>query len=539
MDFSFLDMHHVRMKKIGAFSLLFRNSISKGTWKKYGFIEGYEQDNIIFAVLLYIMEQSLKEEIATIDYIGSFIDEINSLYLKKPLTYNECKELAEFIVNNILCDEGKAMYFRTFNFKKADYEDVNISFVKNKIEYVDGVRKVSYSLTEEGYSRLLSTLEIEENLKVTIDEIIFKMHLDKASYDKAVDDIKNIFNSMRIRVQSMDDAIRRIRENPLSYSIDDYKKIMTGNLELIKNSKEKFILHKQNIDQKIKEFTEKDIHISELTDEEKENLNNLRIINKYLGRTIDEDQRIMKKHFSLKEIYGKELENISKMSLIERFNFKTEVYNRILDNANLLQNVDDILRPLFIMDPVKRYNINKSLEYQKSIKNESVEEDELLTFDEKDMIEEENRKKIERLKKYKKVIEIILMFAVKKNSITLNEINNMISENESLKENLIPDVRIFREVIIEMLKNGCVDIEEVKEERKNTVESEEFDFQLNKSIVEAVDENRSLMRIKKFYALKCEDDTDVVLKNVKDENGKYRNFICSNVVFRVEEGSII
>ena len=101
MDFSFLDMHHVRMKKIGAFSLLFRNSISKGTWKKYGFIEGYEQDNIIFAVLLYIMEQSLKEEIATIDYIGSFIDEINSLYLKKPLTYNECKELAEFIVNNI------------------------------------------------------------------------------------------------------------------------------------------------------------------------------------------------------------------------------------------------------------------------------------------------------------------------------------------------------------------------------------------------------------------------------------------------------
>ena len=539
MDFSFLDMHHVRMKKIGAFSLLFRNSISKGTWKKYGFIEGYEQDNIIFAVLLYIMEQSLKEEIATIDYIGSFIDEINSLYLKKPLTYNECKELAEFIVNNILCDEGKAMYFRTFNFKKADYEDVNISFVKNKIEYVDGVRKVSYSLTEEGYSLLLSTLEIEENLKVTIDEIIFKMHLDKASYDKAVDDIKNIFNSMRIRVQSMDDAIRRIRENPLSYSIDDYKKMMTGNLELIKNSKEKFILHKQNIDQKIKEFTEKDIHISELTDEEKENLNNLRIINKYLGRTIDEDQRIMKKHFSLKEIYGKELENISKMSLIERFNFKTEVYNRILDNANLLQNVDDILRPLFIMDPVKRYNINKSLEYQKSIKNESVEEDELLTFDEKDMIEEENRKKIERLKKYKKVIEIILMFAVKKNSITLNEINNMISENESLKENLIPDVRIFRVARIEMLKNGCVDIEEVKEERKNTVESEEFDFQLNKSIVEAVDENRSLMRIKKFYALKCEDDTDVVLKNVKDENGKYRNFICSNVVFRVEEGSII
>ena len=91
MDFKFLNVHHVRMKKIGAYAMLFRNSISKGTWKKYGFDEGYEQDNMIFAVLLYIMEQSLKEEIATIDYIGNFIDEINSIYLKKPITY-DCKQ---------------------------------------------------------------------------------------------------------------------------------------------------------------------------------------------------------------------------------------------------------------------------------------------------------------------------------------------------------------------------------------------------------------------------------------------------------------
>lgn len=539
MDLSFLDAHHVRMKKIGAYALLFRNSISKGTWKKYGFGEGYEQDNLIFAVLLYIMEQSLKEEIATIDYIGSFIDEINSLYFRKPITYDECKDLAEFIVNNILCDEGKAMYFKSFNFKKGQYEDINISFVKNKIEYVEGVRMVSYSLTEEGYSLLLSTLEIEENLKMTIHEIIFKMHLDKASYDKAVDDIKNIFNMMRIRVQSMDDAIRKIKENPLSYSTEDYKKMMEGNLGLLRGSKEKFLIHKENVDARIKDFIEKDIHIHELTEEEKENLNNLKIINKYLGRTIDEDQRIMKKHFSLKEVYGKELENISKMSLIERFSIKSEVYNKVLDNASLMENIDVFLRPLFKMDLVKRYNVNKALEYQKNIKNEENEEDEVLTFDEKDMIEEENRKKKEKLKKYKGVIEVILMLAVKKESISLHEINSMIKDNETLMNSLIPDVRIFREVIIEMLKNGCVHIDDVKEERKNTVESEEFDFELNRSILEAVEENRSLMRIKKFSAEKIQGGKDVILKNIIDEDGKHRNFICSDVLFSVEEGSII
>ena len=254
MNYNFLDVQHIRMKKIGAYAILFRNSIAKGTWKKYGLTEGYEQDNLIFAVLIYIMEQSLKEEICTIDHIGYFIDEINSVYLKKEITYEESKELAEFIVNTILCDEGNAMYFNAYNFKEGQYNPINISFIKNKMEYVDGVRRVSYSLTDDGYSLMLSTLEIEENLKMTIHEIVFKMHLQKASYDKAVDDIKNIFNILRIRVQNMEEAIRKIRENPLSYSTEDYKKIMEGNLEVLNNTKKQFIIHREMVNEKIKEY---------------------------------------------------------------------------------------------------------------------------------------------------------------------------------------------------------------------------------------------------------------------------------------------
>lgn len=90
------------------------------------------------------------------------------------------------------------------------------------------------------------------------------MHLDKASYDKAVDDIKNIFNMLRIRVQSMDDVIRKIRENPLFYSTEDYKSMMEGNLEILNNTKKQFIIHREMVNEKINEFIEHDIHIKEL-----------------------------------------------------------------------------------------------------------------------------------------------------------------------------------------------------------------------------------------------------------------------------------
>lgn len=533
MDLNFLDVQHIRMKKIGAYALLFRNSIAKGTWKKYGFEEGYEQDNLVFSVLLYIMEQSLKEELCTIDHIAAFIDEVNNLHLKKGITYEECKDLGEFIVNTILCDEGNAMYFKAYNFKEGQYKDINISFIKNKMEYIDGVRRVSYSLTDDGYSLLLSTLEIEENLKITIHEIVFKMHLEKASYDKAVDDIKNIFNMLRIRVQGMEDAIRKIKENPLAYSTKDYKSMMEGNLEILNNTKKQFIIHRELVNEKINEFIEHDIHIKELNKEEEENLNNLRIIEKYLNRTIDEDQRVLKKHFDLKDVYGKELENISKMSLIERFNFRTEVYDRILDNPNKLEDIDIFLRPLFKMQPRKYYNINKALEYQKIIRKNEIEDDEEISFDEKEFIDAENKKKLERLEKYKGVIEILLELAIGRDKISLEEINSLIKESETLMNTMIPTVEIFREVIIEMLKNRIIDIVEIEEERKNSVESGEIEFQLNKSILEIINDNNSFKKIAKIKVEKIYGNDNVKLEGLRNENGDIKNFICSDISIEI------
>lgn len=535
MDLGFLDVQHIRMKKIGAYAVLFRNSIAKGTWKKYGFEKGHEQDNLIFAVLLYIMEQSLKEEVCTIDHIGAFIDEINSLHLKKETTYQECKELGEFIVNTILCDEGKAMYFKTYDFKVGKYSDINISFIKNKMEYIEGVRRVSYALTDDGYSLLLSTLEIEENLKMTIHEIVFKMHLEKASYDKAVDDIKNIFNLLRMRVQSMEDAIRKIKENPLAYTTEDYKNMMEGNINILNSTKKKFIIHRKMINEKIQEFIQHDIHVKELNKEEVENLNNLKIIEKYLSRTIDEDQRVLKKHFDLKEVYGNELENISKMSLIERFNFKSEVYEKILNEGDKLSDIDIFLRPLFRMEPEKFYNINKALEYQKNINRNKVEEDEELSFDEDDFLEEENRRKLERMEKYKKVIKLILELSMNSGNISLSEINSKIRESSILLNTLVPTVEIFREVIIEMIKNKSIDVEEIREERKNTVETGEIEFQLNKSILDIMDENTDFKTIKKINIHKIMGAEDVKLEGLQNQNGDIKNFICSDVSFEVQQ----
>ena len=117
MQYEFLKNFPKRMKNVGLYGVLSQNSIQKTSWKQFGFQIFDEQMNLIFAVLLYIMEQSLREETCTMDDIGAFIDNINTGYFQKNMTYEECKALGDFLVNVVLSNEGKAMYFDGFEFE--------------------------------------------------------------------------------------------------------------------------------------------------------------------------------------------------------------------------------------------------------------------------------------------------------------------------------------------------------------------------------------------------------------------------------------
>lgn len=534
MVFEYLNNFNIRMKKVGYYSLLLRSSFMKNNWQKYGFEIYEEQENLIFTVLLYIMEQSLKEEICTIDNITEFIDEINDLYYKKNLTYEAEKDLAEFIVNSIICNDGNVRYYKGFNYEKGKYEEINVNYLITKIVDVDGVRRVTYSLTDDGYNMLLGTLEIEENLRISIHEMIFKLHLEKAEYSKAVEDIKNIFNMFKIRVQKMEEDIQKIKENPLSYSNSDYEKITKGNLNLMKESKEQYKLHRQVVEERIKEFLDKEINLSELTKEEEKNLNSLRAIKKYLNKTIDEDQRILKKHFELKEIYAKELEDIAKMSIIKRFSLNNELYEKVLEDINKIDNIELFFRPLFKNDIPKIYNINKAFQYQNPIRKNKEENNlEILEFSEEYIEKERQKKQLEKLEKYKTVINTILEKVNISGEIYLSELNELIIEDENIKSKLIPTVEIFREVIIEFLKICEIDIKSILEERKNNVEVGDLDFQITKSVIEVIESNKKLKNIKKIYVSKALDKEDLVIKNVINDLGEIKNFICSEVYFKI------
>lgn len=56
-------------------------------------LQSREQINLLFIVLLYIMEQSLKEEKCTMDAIATYVDTINVQYMQKDISYEQGRKL--------------------------------------------------------------------------------------------------------------------------------------------------------------------------------------------------------------------------------------------------------------------------------------------------------------------------------------------------------------------------------------------------------------------------------------------------------------
>lgn len=535
MQYEFLKKFPRRMKNVGLYAVIIQNSSQKLSWKQYGFTKFDEQINLLFEVLLYIMEQSLKEEKCTMDDIATYIDTINVQYLRKDISYEQCHQLGDFIVNTVLSNEGRPMYFWGYDFEKNEYEEMHISYVANKIVYVENeVRRTSYYLTDDGYNLLLSTLEIEDNMKFNIHEIIFRLHLEKQSYDKAVNDIKNVFNLMRIQFQRVQEAMRQIRRNALSYSVDEYEEVLVGNLNTITDTKKKFQEYKTVIQERVKDLEEENINIRKLSKKEQQDLNNLRVIEEYLTRVLDEHQKILNSHFDLKILYTEELERLSQARLIQRFSMRRDLYDKVLKQADTLENMDMFLRPLFNRNPEKIYNLNKAFSYEKSV-NAGMEKDteEEVDFDEEAFRREKEEKLQKKLLVYEKSLQYLLEKASVTGEVSLGQLKDRLDIYPEEKEIFIPNVDVFKEIMVELIRNRTIDIATLKKERREYIQEQPDGFQLNEMILKLVEEQPENNDITSIEVERLENEEAITFSEIKDEENRRKTIRCSNVLIRI------
>ena len=330
--------------------------------------------------------------------------------------------------------------------------------------------------------------------------------------------------------------MNRIRRNVLDYNVSDYEKLLKEDLDTISDTRDKFRGYRETVQARVRELEETQIDVRTLDAEEEGRLKNLREIEVYLGRAIDEHQRILNGHFDLKSLYTDELEKIAEMSLVQRFNLRTELFDKILADPDSLSRLEIFFHPLFNRDPDQILNLNRVFEPQRVMTGDEDDgSTEDIDFDEEAWKAEQERQRKIKLKKYEDSLSVLISKAMQKNAVSLSAIQAGFKD-EYERNQLIPDINIFKEIMVELLRARVIDIKALRRERADYIQEESGDFRLNDMILKVLDDHPAWQKVTKLTIEKVPDVGPVVFQNIQDEAGLTKTIRCSDVMIRISEG---
>ena len=182
----------------------------------------------------------------------------------------------------------------------------------------------------------------------------------------------------------------------------------------------------------------------------------------------------------------------------------------------------------------KVYNLNKAFQLQRPVRRREEEDAaEELDFDEEEWIREQERLRKEKLKRYEVSLGRILGYAARTGEISLMEISALTQEKEEERREMIPNVEIFKEIMVELIRNQEIDIAALLRERSEFIQDRPEEFQLNEMLLRLVEEYPMFRHVSKVETYRIEDGSTVTFEGILNEAQERKTIRCSNVRIRV------
>ncbi len=223
------------------------------------------------------------------------------------------------------------------------------------------------------------------------------------------------------------------------------------------------------------------------------------------------------------------------MSLIQRFPLRSSLYDKILERPDALERLEYFLRPLFYQEAEKSYNLKKAFQLQRPLqKVQEAEPEERLDFDSGAWEQEQQQMRREKLSQYQKSLSFLLEQVAEAGELSLMELSERVKGTDRQQE-LIPNVEIFKEIMVELIRNKEIDIAVLGKEKSEYIQEPSKDFQLNVTLLQIVEESPRFQGILGIEAFRLQDGKAVEFTDVHDEFGNQKTIRCSNVLIRVRE----
>ncbi|HEY9060653.1 MAG TPA: hypothetical protein VIO64_09160 [Pseudobacteroides sp.] len=541
MVYEFLKDFHRRAEIVAIVDFITTRVSRKIKFRNYEF-DGSEAINLVMLVLCFIMEKSLVEEVCSKNEVAGYIRRLDIDFLKKNIPDEEYLNIADYLIKDCLQNSGIPHYFTTYDFQKNKEEKINVKLIDDKRVMVGNEVVYSYYMTPQGYKFMFNTLEIEDAMKVSIEQFKLGLSIKKRNFNGARNNVDSLFNISKTQIQRINYFIKRVKEDIGNAGIDEYESIYNSTFSAINEQKEGYdnlyeLIGK--VEASILESNSFAIN-RDAVDKEIENIAYIKSKLKYM---IGEQSNLLLKQQELQKIYNEAVDNILFIGFENRLDFEEHVVKKFEENPELALPIVKILRPLFKPGLDKIFNIKKALKEQRiSALDENYETSSYLMTDRQfNRFESENEIKIRKINEmYVDIFEIICKNAMlsKDNEISLSHLVKELHEDYA---KFVPDLKILTNVLLQLTSIKEIDFTTIMKQKEKTVFNPSEAFDIKYCVLELISRNTVYNTIKNFKILLSRKESVFVpqkLPALRDEGlfseESVTGLNCPDLLFKVE-----
>ena len=529
--FDFLDSFDKRMEWIGITNSII-NRKGKNTELESLFEEN-ELTNIIVSVLLFIMEKTLEENNECEMYhIEAFLDELTRIYYSKSFSRSQVKDIAGYIIKDILQNNGARYTYPLVNYSKKAIDEITIRLITDKIVDENNERKIIYMLSNQGYEFLFRTREVDEEIQLTIEQLKLKEYIKRKKFSSAVRQSIELITFVRQKKKDLENFILSIRQNIHNVDIEHYEILIKSTYAMLTEEYETMTDIRKMIylaEGKIKEefSTGKDFE-QKLVKAKAEIME----IHHNIGMVITEQRDLIINRHSLTDLYMDTIKKSFEFSFEKRYDFEENILINLERYNNVLDDCLNLLKPLLLPAKRKIMGIGDIFEAQIIFKEIENQDSHMVNIEDYDnSLENERIRKISD--RYVAVMALLVSEAIKAGEISLSRILKDVKESDShLYKRAMEDRCIFL-MGLKLYDMGSIPVSMFYQSQKRIILQPSEEFNVEYCMVKIKDLVGEVETIKEFIVNKIEDEVKISFEEIENGMKVIETVEMSDLVFKV------
>jgi hypothetical protein len=471
--FDFLDSFEKRMEWMGIANSII-NRKGKNTELESLFDEN-ELTNIIISVLLFIMEKTLEENNeCEMVHIEAFLYDLTRLYYSKTFTRNQIKEIARYMIRDILQNNGVRYTYSLINYAKKSVDEITIRLISDKIVEENNERKIVYMLTNQGYEFLFRMREVDEEIQITMEQLKLKEYIKRKKFSSAVRQSVELITLIRQKKKELENLILSIRQNIHSVDVEQYEalirstwSVLAEEYETMREIQKMIHMAEEKIQEELPTGRDFDQKLAKAKSEIAE-------ISHNIGVVITEQRDLIINRHNLTDLYMETIKKTFEFSFEKRYDFEQTLLVPLEKYSNTLDKCLNLLKPLFLPSWEKVLGIEDIYKPQMIYKETETQDSHMLDVEEFDRSQENER--IKRISgRYVASVTLLFSEAMKTGETTLGEILQKLRQT---------DPSLYREVTIDR----CLFMTALKLYDLGVIPVAEFYYNAKKVLLQPTDE---------------------------------------------------